>query len=364
MLVAGGNGDHEPLLAMIPCAMLGYTAPPPQVPVPRRRERKFCLPMQKDQLRRVYTAFTANCRGEIRQFEQAAADAVTRLEQAHYAAAAESTEPQAYRQAFTRHKEEVGVAADVVEDLASQVNRLLSQALDEAHKQCDMYEPTDKHYRKRGTARRVATLDARTCLLKVGWQAVQRQHPAGKDGEELLAAMKAEMLVAVGANRGEGAVGEGLKDSNPAQEQEAAAGRPPSNRQSTHAVRMLARVTHQDVAAVLQELRESLCSEAGPGQPVADEPLGDDLQGRAHQDMGCRQRRPASQRARRTNVRLEELTNTGARPQPTWQAKAPSLSIPQPLRGCKPLSTRASLRTGGSGGRCCALTTLRHGGER
>lgn len=68
----------------------------------------------------------------------------------------------------------------------------------------------------------VATLGARNCLLKVGWQAILRRHPAGKDGAELLAVMRAAMLIAMGANEGEEGV-EGIWGRGRAHAQETAA---------------------------------------------------------------------------------------------------------------------------------------------
>ena len=43
-LIAGGNSDHEPLEASLPCSLLGYAPPPPRSAVPPRKERRFNLP--------------------------------------------------------------------------------------------------------------------------------------------------------------------------------------------------------------------------------------------------------------------------------------------------------------------------------
>ena len=59
VLTAGGNSDHEPLEAKLPCEALGYVAPPPQVKAPFKSRRRFC-PFNKEEMQRYKEANTTS----------------------------------------------------------------------------------------------------------------------------------------------------------------------------------------------------------------------------------------------------------------------------------------------------------------
>lgn len=193
---AGGNSDHEPLVVHLPCLQLGYEPPPRQAKLPFQGKKQFTLPMCREELLRFKSAFQSevSVQRAMRQFEEAASAAASKLEDAHSQALSQSAEPAAYAAAFEREANKQGVPNDVVETLAGQLHELLNTALETARQHCTMHTTTNRHYLPRTASRRVRELDRLSCLLKVGRRELETAWTDGSHTQKaLLAALRERM---------------------------------------------------------------------------------------------------------------------------------------------------------------------------
>ena len=249
VLTAGGNGDHEPLEAKLPCTSLGYIAPPPQVAVPFRSRRKFCA-FNKDELQRYKDAVEAELGAEVQNFEAAARGAADLLTAAHRAAVATTGDPQAYQVAFTAEAQRLGVPANIVEELSSQLTNLLGRTLELAWQHCSNYDTTDKRHLPRGVGRKIKKLDTHTCLhkqaLRVAGQ-VPAQDAEALDEDAVVHLLHTAMEKAVDGN--------GQAGVEPSGE---AADSQRTGQRTTHTARMLSKATIEDVEQACRELHAQL----------------------------------------------------------------------------------------------------------
>ena len=196
--IVGGNSDHEPYVADLPCSALGFVPPPPQ---PKRKFRpvtRFRMPMDTTELRTFKAAFEARMEAQaaMGSMDELAAEA-WRLADAHKQAREEvgPAAPHAtYASALLRHSAALHVGADLVRRMEEHMNSLLAEAYQAALTTCTTTTTAERHHLKRADARRTRQLEQLTRLAKVARKELGSPPTAAAPGlEDLLAALAAAL---------------------------------------------------------------------------------------------------------------------------------------------------------------------------
>lgn len=166
VLLVGGNSDHEPLVADIPCGQLGFVRPPPQPKRAFRSAVRFRVPMVTAELLAFRRAFEASAS------TQAGMDALDRLSNAAWqlaeahtharTAVGEGASHQEYQRALSARCNELGISPTLVAEMEEHVNALLAEAYDTALRTCTTSTTAERHHLVRTDARRTRQLEQLT----------------------------------------------------------------------------------------------------------------------------------------------------------------------------------------------------------